>query len=43
MSQGDKPAEAAAVAVPIRKLRPANSVKFRPFLIIRSLVSLVNF
>ena len=30
MSQGGKP----VVATPIRKLRPANSVEFRPFLII---------
>ena len=43
MSHGGMFAEAAVVAAPIRKLCPANSLEFRPPLLIRSLVSLVSF
>lgn len=42
MSQGGKLAEAAVVAMPIRKLWPANSLELSPSFESKSLVSLVN-
>ena len=43
INHGDKFAEAAAVAAPIRKLCPANSLESNPPLESKSLVSLVSF